>query len=381
MAVMNSPNLNPVAPARNDQPACTVTVVIKALNEERNIEASIQSALRGVARLGGEVVLADSFSTDQTIALAMAYPIRIVQLIDPHERSCGIGPQIGYQHSLGEFVYILDGDMQLVEGFLEQAVSILRTRSELAGVGGGLVEANTQSLEYVMREARAARQAEAVIVDRLDCGGLYRREAIESAGYFSDRNLHSYEEYDLATRLRAAGWKLLRIPEGSVTHFGHDVPAYELLARRFKSGYIRGPGELIRAAAGQSRFMDVLRGLKELRLYFTVLLWWAVLASVAFWPLSAPVRLGIAALVLLLPFGVMAWRKKSLDQARYAVISWCFHTAGMLIGLVRRQRPPHERIATRVLREPAQHAAGHALFGRQQQSRGESLAHETFRAR
>lgn len=377
---MSNPHAFPSAMPPGPLPNCTVTVVIKALNEERHIEASIESALRGVASLGGEVVLADSCSTDQTIALAMAYPIRIVQLLDPDERSCGIGPQVGYQHSLGEFVYIMDGDMQLIEGFLEQAVAILRTRPELAGVGGRLVELNTASLEYVMREARAARQPVAVIVDRLDCGGLYRREAIESAGYFSDRNLHSYEEYDLATRLRAAGWKLMRVPEGAITHFGHDAPPYELLVRRFKTGYVCGPGELVRAAVGQPRFIDVLRGLKELRLYIAVLLWWAVLASALFWPLAPPARIALAALVLALPFGVMAWRKKSFVQARYAVVSWCFHTAGMLIGLFRPQRPPRERIATRILREPVSRPASCVLHGAQRQPDGESLSREMSRA-
>ena len=348
---------NSSAPSGAAGPACSVSVVIKALNEERNIAAAIQSALDGISAVGGEVILADSCSSDQTIPLAMTFPIRIVQLLDPHERSCGIGPQLGYQHSGGEFVYLLDGDMQLIGGFLEHAIAILHARPELAGVGGGVVEMNTESLEYKRRHARASRSEEALIVDRLDGGGLYRRSAIESAGYFSDRNLHSYEEYDLATRLRAAGWKLLRVPYGAARHFGHDEPPYSLLVRRFRSQYIRGPGELIRASFGQPRLPDVLRGLKELRLYLAVLIWWAVLASVFFWPMVLGSRLALAAAILVLPFSVMAWRKKSFAQARYAVASWCFHTVGLLLGLLQRQRPPRERIATRILREPHSRSA------------------------
>lgn len=347
----------PRVPATDIESSCTVTIVIKALNEERNISAALQSALDGVSRIGGEVVLADSCSTDQTIPLAMAYPIRIIQLSDLRERSCGIGPQIGYQHSSGEFIYIMDGDMQLIDGFLEHAIDTLRTRPELAGVGGRLIELNTESLEYVLREARAAHHPEPVIVDRLDCGGLYRRSAIESVGYFSDRNLHSYEEYDLATRLRAAGWKLLRVPQGAVTHFGHDKPPYSLLVGRFRSHYICGPGELIRAAIGQPRFLDVLAGLKELKLYLSVLVWWAVLASVFWWPLPPGTRFAIGAAVLGLPIGLMVWRRRSLAQARYAVTSWCFHTVGLLLGLSRRRRPPDERIETRTLREPTVRSA------------------------
>ena len=36
-------------------------------------------------------------------------------------RSCGVGAQLGYAISRGDFVYVLDGDMQLLPGFLSAA--------------------------------------------------------------------------------------------------------------------------------------------------------------------------------------------------------------------------------------------------------------------
>ena len=94
---------------------CRVSVIIKALNEEKRIAAAIESALHAIRTVGGEVILADSFSTDRTVEIAQAYPIRIVQLAHPEDRRCGVGPQLGYQHSRGEFVYILDGDMEMLD--------------------------------------------------------------------------------------------------------------------------------------------------------------------------------------------------------------------------------------------------------------------------
>ena len=49
---------------------CRVSVIIKAFNEERNICAAIESSLAAVAEVGGEVILADSSSTDRTVELA-----------------------------------------------------------------------------------------------------------------------------------------------------------------------------------------------------------------------------------------------------------------------------------------------------------------------
>ena len=125
---------------------CTVSVIIKALNEEKRISATIESALRAVNEVGGEVILADSYSTDRTVELAQRYPIRVVQLANPEERCCGVGPQLGYQHSRGKFVYILDGDMEMEGGFFAQAIAFMVEHPEVAGVGGRTVEQNTESL-------------------------------------------------------------------------------------------------------------------------------------------------------------------------------------------------------------------------------------------
>jgi GT2 family glycosyltransferase len=346
-----SRNIHLVGTARR---RCPVSIVIKAFNEEKNICAAIETSLAAVAEVGGEVVLADSCSTDRTVELASKYPIRVVQLAHPHERCCGAGPQLGYQHAFGEYVYILDGDMQMLRGFLAPALAFLARHPEAAGVGGRLVELNTHSLEYRERGLRAAAHLSPGEVDRLDGGGLYRRRAIEEAGYFSDRNLHSYEEFDLAVRLRALGWKLWRLPVDAATHYGHEAPPYQLLMRRWRTRYVDGLGEMVRAAAGEPRMRLVLRGMRELRIYTGVLLWWLVLLSVPFWTVPAGVRVAAFAGLATTPLLVMLWRKRSLTRAAYSVVSWCFNAAGMVRGLLRPRRAPRDPIPSRVLREPPQ---------------------------
>ena len=337
--------------------ACRVSVIIKALNEERNIQGAIESSLRAVAEVGGEVILADSHSTDRTVAIASAYPVRIVQLAFANERSCGAGPQLGYQHARGDYIYILDGDMQMVPGFLSQALAFLAQHPEAAGVAGRVVEQNLTSLEYRERGLRAPSQPAPGHVDRLDGGGLYRRRAIEETGYFSDRNLHSYEELDLGVRLRSLGWTLWRIPVDSVTHYGHDAPPYQLLMRRWRSRYVCGAGELLRASLGEPCMRLVLRDVRELRLYAAVIAWWAVLLSVALWPLGPGARAACFTALALFPFAVMFWRKRSIERAAYSVVSWCFHAAGLVRGLVRRRLPPRSFIPCRILKEPLEPSA------------------------
>jgi glycosyltransferase involved in cell wall biosynthesis len=331
-----------------------VSVVIKALNEEKNICAAIETSLAAVARVGGEVVLADSCSSDLTVELASQYPVRVVQLAHANERCCGIGPQLGFQHALGDFVYLLDGDMRMEPGFLEQALTFLAQHPEVGGVGGRLVELNTESLEYRERGSRNHAHLQPGEVDRLDGGGLYRRIAIEEAGYLSDRNLHAYEEFDLGARLRARGWKLWRLAEPCCSHFGHDIPPYSLLMRRWRSKYVCGIGELLRGAIGRKHFKLVWRDVKELKLYLAVALWWVVLASTLAWPLSIAERAAAFALVAIAPFAAMTWRKRSVTRAVYSVVSWCFNAAGLLRGFARKRVAPASAIASIVLHEPSQ---------------------------
>lgn len=333
---------------------CTVSVVIKALNEERRIEAAVQSALAAVAEVGGEVILADSCSTDRTVEIASRYPITIVQLANPAERCCGAGPQMGYQHAKGEFIYILDGDMKMLPGFLPAAVAYMRQHPNVVGVGGMVVEMNKESLEYIARMERASGHMQPGEVDRLDMGGLYRKAAVDATGYFSDRNLHSYEEFDLAVRLRVRGGRLWRLNVESVQHHGHDAPPYALLRRRWQSKYINGLGELVAASRGQPQYRLMLAGVRELKLYATVLAWWACLILVLAIPLAV-VPKAIAFVVLLAaPFVGMAWRKRSVEKAIFSVISWSYNAAGLLRGVSRPRVDPCQPLSTVVRHTPGQ---------------------------
>lgn len=329
---------------------CRVSVVIKVLNEEQRIAQTLECALRAVKAVGGEVVLADSCSTDRTLEIASDFAIRIVQLAHPDERSCGIGAQLGYQYARGEFIYILDGDMHLREDFLPQALSFLRGHPHIAGVGGRIVEQNLDSLEFKSRSERQNEEAPGM-ADRLDCGGLYRRSAIASAGYFADRNLHSYEEFDLAARLRCLGWDLWRMPVDAVSHFGHDTPPYALLMRRWRSRYICGLGEVLRAAWGQPRMHVVLREVRELRIYAATLGLLSLVLVLLLWPAAPWPRLGWAAALLAAPVAFMTWRKRSLKRGIYAVVSWGFNAVGLLRGLLRRQRPAMQPVEGQLLQE------------------------------
>jgi len=333
-----------------DQTRPTLSVIIKALNEEDHIAGAIESALAATVGMNAEIILADSLSTDRTIEIAKAYPIRIISLSRPEDRSCGVGAQLGYQYSRGDYVCLIDGDMRLYGDFLRAALECLERNPKLAGVGGIIVEREEENLEYVKRASRDDPDRRPGLVTRLDCGGLYRRTAIESIGYFTDRNLHGGEEFDLGARLHARGWALARIDCPAIDHFGHQGSAYALLIRRVLSRVALGTGEGLRAAIGQDHFWFVIRHHgRAFALWLAVYAWWitfALLQHLAGTQLQAAAA---RAALILLPIAIMIVRCRSLSVGVYSVVVWNVSAVCFIPGVLRRRVDPRLWIESRTV--------------------------------
>ena len=337
-----------------------VSVIIKALNEETFIARAIESCLVALAKAdpGGEIILADCLSQDRTVEIASAYPVRFVQLRDAADRGCGTAPQLGFQYAAGEYVYLMDGDMELHADFLAAALKAAEADPGLAGVGGIMREMHVENLEFASRIARPRADLRPGTVDRLDGGALYRRAAVETVGYLSDHNLHAFEEFELATRLRAKGWRLARLDQVAVDHYGYRNNAYHLLWQRLRSGYAGGAGELARATLGKPSFLEVVRSIRTLWTTAFVIAWFAAMLLA----LALIDDIGRAAMfaapILIAPPAVMTFRRRSLQLGLYAVVVWIAYTVGSLRGFLSVRKDPAGWIPSRVLHDGTQSRPG-----------------------
>ncbi len=324
-------------------PEIQLSVIIKTLNEERNIARCIEAAIAATRKLNVEIIVADSGSSDRTIEIATQYPVIAAQLSDFSERSCGIGPQLGYQHSKGDFVLILDADMVLHEEFIDAALARMKAENRCAGVGGQLVEKSGTGYEYDLRNAMDVEAD--VNVRWLDGGGLYRRTAIEDVGYLSNRNLHAYEEKELGLRLTSKGWHMFRLGIVAVDHYGHAVDTVGLLWRRWKSGYADACGESLRVSFGKNYFWEMLKVHKAIAvcLFLQIAsLIAAALTSISSWPLL------LTLLVWFMFFIIQSTRKKSMKVAIHSLVHLNVFAIGMAKGLIKGQVDPQSTIRSTV---------------------------------
>lgn len=328
-----------------------ITIIVKALNEEEKIEACLRSALTalaGLPGLTGEVLLADSVSTDRTVEIAAGLGVRIVQFENVADRSCGAALQLGYQYALGRYVYVLDGDMQLIPEFLARAYAYLQDNPRVAGVGGRLIDTHVRTAADRQRTVYYGKLQGEQEVRSLGGGGLYRRDAIERVGYLSNRWLPAFEEAELAVRLHAAGYRLVRLGEPAILHSGHAETSMQMLMRLWRNRRIDASGMFLRSALGRPWFRQTV---KACWFVFSAPIVYAAIAllmlcgALAGWPALALAAIAPAGWVGVL--ALLSWRKRSLSAGLLGVLSWHVYALGALRGFFRVTSDPLRPIAAR----------------------------------
>lgn len=305
----------------------TLTIIIKSLNEEEHIARCIESCLRTVKRIGGEVILVDSLSSDRTIDIAKSYKIRIVQITDKHDRSCGIGPQLGYQLSKGKYICIIDADMVLNEQFIEKALESIK--DDIAGVGGIIEDAHENNIISKMANKRKSKQG---FVNHIPGIAVYSRQSLESVGYMANPHLHSNEEAELGYRLIAAGYKLIRLPIVAVKHYRDDKPAFEILKDKWKNRYLQGGGEVLRSRIGNKDFWMHLQAQK---LYVATILVWMLIIITLIIDIRSII---ITSAIIILFYIFLSIKKRGLSNGAYSLLAWNMTAIQIIAGFIRKQK-------------------------------------------
>jgi glycosyltransferase involved in cell wall biosynthesis len=305
-----------------------VSIIIKVLNEEEHIEMAIKSALEALNKVKGEVIIVDSKSTDRTIEIAKKFPVKIYQLSDENDKCCGIGPQIGYHFAQGNFIYILDGDMNLNKDFIVNSLTYFSS-PEIAGVGGNILEKSKNNLVFQVRE-KGHLVNKITKVNQLGMGGLYRKSIIDEIGCFSNPYLYAYEEYDLGAKIGKMNYKLIRIPIDMITHFGDVSSAFKTIFGRFKSKYIFGSGQYLRISIVNGHF---LKTFWELKIYIVTLLMYIIGFILVYLKVIQGINfINLYIWVVVILLVLVALIKRNMKRFVFSIISWTVQSMGVMIG-------------------------------------------------
>lgn len=256
------------APSAQSRPQGPLSVVIIARNEAEHIAACIEAVLTAVRGLGPcEIVLVDSCSQDDTVQIAGAYPIRIIELSGTPRCCAALGRCVGTQVTTGAHVMFVDGDSTVHPDWLVTALRVMAAHPEVGAVGGREAQVYYANGRVVGEKADYFDTGSAPrYVDQLGGNGLYRRAALEQAGSFNPY-IWSFEEAELGARLRRAGWRLLRVPDAMAQHHTPPPDALPEYWRRFRSHLLTGQGQVLRVSLRQGLFWEHARRLNRVLLF------------------------------------------------------------------------------------------------------------------
>ncbi len=192
-------------------------VVVIGRNEGQRLLRCLESVLGTVSR----VVYVDSGSTDGSATKARDLGADVVELDMRRPFTAALARNAGW-HRLVEIapqtttVHFLDGDCEVVPGWLPAALEALAAHPERAVVCGRRRERFPEASAF-NRQCEIEWNAGAGEIR--SCGGdaLMRLDALAAVGGYRD-GLIAGEEPELCVRLRAAGWKIWRLDRDMVWH-------------------------------------------------------------------------------------------------------------------------------------------------------------------
>jgi N-acetylglucosaminyl-diphospho-decaprenol L-rhamnosyltransferase len=194
-----------------------------------------------------EVIVVESGSSDNTAAmLRESYPW--VSVIEPG-RNTGFagGNNLGIAASRGRYALALNPDTRVLDGALATMIDYMDAHPDVGALGPGLLNPDgtiqpsrrrfptlwTALCEDTVFMPLAPRRmfdryfmrdtddAETVEVDWVQGTALLaRREVIEQVGGFDEQFFMYSEEVDWQRRIKAAGWRIVHLPDAQVIHLG-----------------------------------------------------------------------------------------------------------------------------------------------------------------
>jgi len=223
-----------------------VSIIVPVYNEDKVVADSVRSLLQ-LNYSNYEIIVVNDGSTDKTNEVAeklVGYhkgkfgDIK-VSLINKPNGGKAKALNAGIRYSKAEIVLCMDGDSQLSPDSVRLGVRHF-SNPEIGAVAGNVKILNRrkfltdlQALEYIeglnmVRSAQSYIRLVNIIPGPI---GLFRKKAIDEAGYYSSDTFA--EDADLTLKILANGWKIYYEPQ-SISYTEAPVKLQQLLKQRYR---------------------------------------------------------------------------------------------------------------------------------------------------
>ncbi len=211
----------------------------------RNEGERLRRCLLSVLEKVDSVVYVDSGSTDGSVEMGRSLGVEVVELDLSIPFTAARARNAGFQHLRQthpqiEWVQFVDGDCEVLEGWLEKAQQELLAKPDVAAVCGRRRERFPDSTLY---NKLCDIEWNTPVGEALACGGdaMMRVKAFEQVGGFND-SIIAGEEPELCVRLRQQGWKILRLDAEMTLHDAQMTRLNQWWKRMLRAGHAYAEG-------------------------------------------------------------------------------------------------------------------------------------------
>jgi glycosyltransferase involved in cell wall biosynthesis len=211
-------------------------VVVIGRNEGERLRRCLQS----VDGQAGPAVYVDSGSVDASVATATALGWDVVRLdatrpfTAARARNAGLHRLVEVSPEC-EFVQFVDGDCEVVEGWIAAGSAFLMNQGPYAVVCGRRRERFPEASLY---NRLCDLEWNTPVGEAVACGGdaLMRLKAVHNVGGF-DETLIAGEEPELCSRLSHAGWRVMRLDKDMTVHDANVLRFGQWWRRSSRAGW------------------------------------------------------------------------------------------------------------------------------------------------
>lgn len=186
-----------------------VSVIVPTYNSSKFLEVCLES-IKQQTYTNIELIVVDNNSIDDTKEIAKKYTDKVFN--KGPERSAQ--RNYGVEQSQGEYIAIIDSDMQLSEKVIEKAVAKIQADNAI----GIIIPEESFGVGF-WAQCKKLERSFYVGISWMEAARFFRKDAyIQTGGY--DENMVSGEDWDLSQRVKRLGY-ISRINEFIFHNEGH----------------------------------------------------------------------------------------------------------------------------------------------------------------
>lgn len=209
-------------------------------------------------------VYVDSGSTDGSLDVARSLGVDVVELDLSTPFTAARARNAGFTHLVStdsqiEYVQFVDGDCEVVSGWLERAASELDANPNIAVVCGRRRERFPEQTIY---NQLCDMEWDTPVGETQACGGdsMMRVKAFQQVGGFNP-TLIAGEEPELCVRLRQKGWKIFRIDAAMTLHDAQMTRFGQWWKRAMRAGHAYAEGSWLHGGEPERHWVKETRSI------------------------------------------------------------------------------------------------------------------------